>query len=70
MRRAMGDLTRQPTSNDSPQPTTGKSRWLEDDDMMDECALLLNGLAQRCTKCQRATHNRHLDANQRCPDCR
>lgn len=66
----MGYLTRLPTSNEMPQPRQGKNPWLEDNEFMDETALLLNGLAKRCKKCGQATHIRHLDQNQHCPDCR
>ena len=66
----MGYLTRQPTSNEPPRTLTGKSQWLGDTEVMDEIAMLLNGIAERCAKCKRATHTRHLDSNQICPDCR
>ncbi len=67
----MGYLSRLPDSNDQPQPKTEcKNPWLDDNDIMDEVALRLNGLAKSCTKCRRATHIRHLDGNQLCPDCR
>ncbi|HQK63554.1 MAG TPA: hypothetical protein PLF16_00200 [Candidatus Staskawiczbacteria bacterium] len=65
----MGYLSRQPTSNDPPKPE-GKSPWLEETELLDEFALLLNGMAKRCQKCKRATRVRHLDADQHCPDCR
>ena len=66
----MGYLSRQPTSNDPPQPKKGKSPWLEANELADEFFLLLNGLAKRCVKCKRATRIHHLDSSQYCPDCR
>lgn len=66
----MGYLSRQPTSNDSPRPKTGKSPWLGEGEMMDETAMLLNELAKRCVVCNRATHVNYLDESQRCPDCK
>lgn len=64
----MGYGTRQPTSNDPPRRSTS-SRWLEETELMDETALLLNGYARRCRGCRRATRIRHLDAERLCPDC-
>jgi hypothetical protein len=66
----MGRLSRQPTSNDPPRLKEGKSPWLGNTEFLDEFALLLSGLAKRCRVCTRATHIRHLDTYQRCPDCR
>ena len=66
----MGNLSRQPTSNDPPRPKDGKSPWLEETELVDEVCLLLNGLAKRCVKCKRATRIKHLDSQGRCPDCR
>jgi hypothetical protein len=66
---AMGYLTRGPTSNDPPPDKADKSPWLEEDDLMDEIALLLSGLAKRCAKCRRSTRTKHLEQGQ-CPDCR
>ena len=66
----MGHLSRQPTSNDPPKPREGKSPWLDDNEYMDEAALLLSGLAKRCVKCKRATNVLNLDSNQCCPDCK
>ena len=66
----MGFGTRQPTSNDSPRANTEKSPWLEENEFMDEFALLLNRLAKRCTVCRRATRLRHLDSKGVCPDCK
>jgi hypothetical protein len=66
----MGYLSRQPTSNDPPPSNEGKSPWLEENELVDEVCLLLNGLAKRCVVCKRATRIRHLDSKQRCPDCR
>lgn len=66
----MGYLSRQPDSNDPPRPKDGKSPWLEETELLDEFALLLEGAAKRCQKCKRATRVRHLNADQLCPDCR
>jgi hypothetical protein len=74
----MGYLTKGPTSNDPPRDTRGKrlsvgcedGRWLEEDDLMDEIALLLSGLAERCATCRRGTRTKHLDHARLCPDCR
>ena len=66
----MGYLSRKPTSNDPPPKRQGKSPWLEETDIMDETALLLNGYARRCTKCRLAVRTKHLDDHERCPDCR
>ncbi len=65
----MGYLSRQPTSNDPPRLKGGKSPWLGDNELMDEVALLLSDMAKRCAECKRATHVRHLDSSQHCPDC-
>lgn len=66
----MGYLTRGPSSNDPPRDKSGTSPWLEENELMDEIALLLSGMAKRCTKCRRATRTKHLDQEQCCPDCR
>lgn len=66
----MGYLSRQPTSNEPPKPNAGTSPWLEANELADEFSLLLNGLAKRCAKCQRATRIKHLDNDHCCPDCR
>ncbi|KKU48512.1 hypothetical protein A3H10_02285 [Candidatus Uhrbacteria bacterium RIFCSPLOWO2_12_FULL_46_10] len=66
----MGYLNRKPASNDPPQPKEGKSQWLGETELLDETALLIAGLAKRCAKCDRATRTKHLDTEQRCPDCR
>jgi len=66
----MGYLSRQPTSNDPPRSREGKSPWLGENDYLDKTALILAGLVEKCVKCERATHVRHLDSNQHCPDCR
>ena len=64
----MGFWSRQPTSND--QSRTNQNPWLGENEFMDEVALLLNGMAKRCTVCKRSTRLRHLDSNEHCPDCR
>lgn len=68
----MGYMSRQPTSNDRPlpQPSNDKNPWLEENDLLDEVALLLNGSAKKCVECKRTTRVHHLDTNKRCPDCR
>lgn len=65
----MGYLCRKPTSNDPPRPETGKSRWLEETDLLDETALLLGGLAEHCKKCGKSVRVKHLVWGV-CPDCR
>ncbi len=65
----MGLGTRQPTSMDPPRSTTGKSKYLEENDIMDEFALLLNGHAKKCSKCKLAVRTRYLEDGL-CPDCR
>jgi len=66
----MGYLSRKPTSNDPPQSREEVNPWLEDNDVLDETALLLSGSAKRCRGCKRATSNCYLDARGCCPDCR
>ena len=66
----MGFGSGKPNSNDLPMPPKGDSPWLEENEFVDEVALLLNGLAKRCTKCKRAARIKYLDKNQHCPDCR
>lgn len=66
----MGYLSRFPTSNDPPRPSSD-NRWIEETDAMDEVALLLNGLAKRCRQCNQAARLKYLDKeHRRCPDCR
>jgi hypothetical protein len=66
----MGYLTKGPSSNEVRRETSNTSPWLEENELMDEIALLLNGMAKRCVKCRRSTRTNHLDQDQRCPDCR
>jgi hypothetical protein len=61
----MGFGTRQPTSNDLPGTP---SRW-GGNELMDDVALVLNGLGARCQTCTRVTRNQHLQDG-KCPDCR
>ena len=65
----MGHLTRTPTSNDPPRSATGKSQYLEENELMDEVALLLSGAAGRCSKCNRVVRKKYLESGL-CPDCR
>lgn len=46
------------------------NKWLSDNTMVDETCMLLNEMAKRCKKCDRAIDIEHLDENQICPDCR
>jgi hypothetical protein len=66
----MGHLSGKPTNNDIPAAKEGKNQWLEDNDLIDWVALLLNGHARRCAKCKRSISIRYLDSNEHCPDCR
>lgn len=65
----MGFMSRQPTSNDPPRKQSENNPWIEETDLMDTFALLLNGAAYRCTACHRPIRVRHLE-NGLCPDCR
>lgn len=65
----MGYLSRQPTSNDPPQPT--ENPW-GGDELMDDAALLLNDMARRCVACKRVTRSTFLQekaGQPYCPDC-
>jgi len=67
----MGYLSRQPTSNDMPKSTSGKSPWLGETEDVDEFVLRLQGKIKKCTgPCGRQTHIKHLDKDDHCPDCR
>lgn len=66
----MGLFSRLPTSNNSLKGDEAGNRWLETNEIMDEVALLLAGLAKRCVQCRRATSNKYLDSKQICPSCR
>ena len=66
----MGYLSRQPSSNDMPRASSGKSKWLEEDDVCDEIFLLLSGRASRCSKCQKAVLKKYLNSSSLCPDCK
>jgi len=64
----MGYLSRQPTSNDPPQSTDNP--W-GGDELMDDIALLLNGMASRCATCNRVIRNKFLQEKEDklyCPD--
>ena len=63
----MGYGTRTPTSNEAPREQSNP--WIEENDCMDEIALLLCEAAKRCRTCRRACRMRHLQ-NGLCPDCR
>lgn len=64
----MGYLSSKPDSNE-PQPQSGaKSRWLEENELVDEFALLLSGSAKRCKKCAKAVRVYYLEGDL-CPDC-
>jgi len=66
----MGYMSRLPTtSNDPPPSKKDESPWLDSDDINDEVALLLSGLAKRCKKCNRPTSLRYLNRDGCCPDC-
>lgn len=65
----MGFGTRQPTSNES-AVSKERSPWLETTDLLDETALILSGMAGRCSgPCRRLTSKKHLNENRHCPDC-
>jgi hypothetical protein len=55
---------------DLPAEHTPGNPYIEQNDIADEVALLLNGFAKRCTKCRRACRLKYLDKAQLCPDCR
>jgi hypothetical protein len=55
-------------AHDAPRISTPGNPWIEETDMMDTVALLLNGFAKRCTKCRRPARMKHL-SNGLCPDC-
>ncbi len=63
----MGYGTRTPTSNEALREQSNP--WIEENEWMDEIALLLCEAATRCHHCRRACRKRHLD-NGLCPDCR
>jgi Zn finger protein HypA/HybF involved in hydrogenase expression len=63
----MGYMSRLPNSNDLPHEH--ENRWLSTNEFLDETALLIQGRALRCRACRRATDKKHLDKNQKCPDC-
>lgn len=63
----MGYGTRTPTSNEAQREKSNP--WIEENDCMDEIALLLCGAAKRCRQCRRACRTRHLQDGL-CPDCR
>lgn len=54
---------------DAPRITTPGNPWIEETDMMDAVALVLNGFAKRCTECRRPCRLHHIEAG-KCPDCR
>jgi hypothetical protein len=66
----MGNLSRQPTSNDPIKLPESENPWLGAGELDDKVSMFLGGKAKRCAKCKRATHVCHLDASQHCPDCR
>jgi len=66
----MGYLSRRPTNNDPPRETQGKSPWLKETELADEFFLLVSGLAERCSSCQRTTRVNYLNKAGLCPDCR
>ncbi len=61
----MGYLSRTPTSNDP--PSTQGNPW-GGNELVDDVALLLNELGEKCAECKRVTHNQFLH-NGLCPDC-
>lgn len=65
----MGFGIRQLTSNDPPR-STERNPWLHETNTMDAQAMLINGLAKRCSGCNRPTEKKYLDKSNCCPDCR
>ncbi len=66
----MAYMTRLPGSDDVPVlETKKKSRYLGENDCVDERALLIMGFAERCRGCGLAVRVRYLE-NGTCPDCR
>jgi hypothetical protein len=56
---------------DRPLPELEAGPWLREGmAIVSPRALIMNGLAKLCAKCRRATRLRHLDGDERCPDCR
>ena len=52
-------------------PNQEKSPWLETNGLHTaEYMLTVVALAKHCRGCGRATHVRHLNLAERCPDCR
>ena len=59
----------QSPKGDMPRTPSGKSKWLEEDEMCDEIFLLLSGRAARCRKCGNAVRKKYLNESDLCPDC-
>ena len=65
----MGYGSRTPTSN---EPAPHQDNPWGGDELMDDFALMLNGLAKRCGGCQRVIRNKYLKTvadSKLCPDC-
>jgi hypothetical protein len=63
----MGYLSRKPSSNEPSTNLLAENSW-GGNEIMDDTALLLNGLAKRCKQCNRVAWIRYLE-NDLCPDC-
>jgi hypothetical protein len=64
----MGNFSRLPNSN-APLPSKDENNpWLEETECYDEIALLLSGLAKRCSECERSTRTYYLEDGLY-PDC-
>lgn len=54
---------------DAPRISTPGNPYIEETDMMDSVALLLNGFAKRCVGCRRPCRTKYLNQCKQCPDC-
>ena len=56
-------------ATDAPRIATPGNPWIQETDLMDWVALVLNGFAKRCTECRRPARVQYLRGGL-CPDCR
>lgn len=54
----------------APRIETPGNPWIEQTELMDTVALVLNGFARRCKQCRRPARVKYLDAAGLCPDCK